>query len=662
MKSIRTKLVIYFSILVLLSSLTLGVVSLLRASDALTSEAEKSLSSLAADAAKLTESRLETQKMSLQMIALRDDIQSMDWQIQQPILQRQVQRTNFLDIGVAQLDGTVNYSDGSTSQLGDRDYIKKALSGQSAVSDLLISRVTNNLVLMYATPVEKDGQVVGALVGRRDGDSLSLIADDTGYGQSGYGYMINSKGTVVAHPDRDKVLNQFNPIEEVKGDETLRSLATTFEKVLTDQQGVSAYTFNDQDLYAGYAPIEGSEWVFVITADQDEVLSAIPDLRKNIITAGMIILLLSIAVVFIVGNSIAKPIIKVVGYSERIAHLDVTQDVPETFLKRKDEIGALAKGIQVVISSLREFVKDVKTSSEQVAAVSVQLTASTQQSATAAEEVSRAINEIAKGASEQAGNTEEGSTKAALLGQTIEEDLNYTQDLNAASRKVTVVVDEGLKEIDKLTRISEESNGATKDIYEVILKTNESSQKIEQASNVIASIAEQTNLLALNAAIEAARAGDAGRGFSVVAEEIRKLAEQSSTSTKSIDLMVKELQNNSQDAVRTMERVSLISKQQTESVTNCQEKYRLIAYAMDEAIKAVEQLNVAGTQMEKTKDEILLALQNLSAIAEENSAAAEEVTASMEEQTASIEEIAASSEGLSDLAQSLKTIIMKFKL
>lgn len=662
MKSIRTKLVVFFSILVVLSSLAMGIVSLLRASDALTNEAEKALSSLAADAAKLTESRVETQKMSLQMIALREDIQSMDWQVQQPILQRQVQRTNFLDIGVVQLDGTVNYSDGTTSQLGDRDYVKKALSGEANVSDLLISKVTNQLVLMYATPIERDGQVVGALIGRRDGDSLSLITDDAGYGTSGYGYMINRKGTVIAHPDREKVFGQFNPIEEVKSDETLSSLATMFEKVLADQQGVSAYAFNGQELYAGYAPIQGSEWVFVITADQAEVLSAIPTLQKNILIAGIIILLLSIAFVFTIGNSIAKPIIKVVEHSERIANLDITQDIPETYLKRKDEIGALAKGIQVVITSLREFVEDVKTSSDQVAAVSVQLTASTQQSATAAEEVSKAISEIAKGASEQAGNTEEGSAKAALLGQTIEEDLRYTQDLNDASRKVTVVVDEGLKEIDNLTRISEESNGATKDIYEVILKTNESSQKIEQASNVIASIAEQTNLLALNAAIEAARAGDAGRGFSVVAEEIRKLAEQSSTSTKSIDLMVKELQHNSQDAVKTMERVSTISKQQAESVLNCKGKYQMIAQSMGEAIGAVEQLNVSGSEMERMKNEILMTLQNLSAIAEENSAATEEVTASMEEQTASIEEIAASSEGLSDLAQNLKTVIKKFKI
>ncbi|AGA70677.1 methyl-accepting chemotaxis protein [Desulfitobacterium dichloroeliminans LMG P-21439] len=662
MKSIRTRLVVYFTILVLISSMALGAVSVLTASDALTKEAEKTLGSLASEAAKLTESRLETQKIALEMIALRNDIVSMDWQVQQPILQRQVDRTSFLDIGVVQLDGSVNYSDGSTSNLGDREYVKKALNGESNVSDVIISKVTNSLVLMYAAPIEKDGQVVGALVGRRDGDALSLITDDTGYGENGYGYMINSQGTIVAHPDRDKVFSQFNPIEAVKEDQSMASVAALFEKLLADKQGVSDYSMDGEDLYAGYAPIPGSEWIFVITANEDEVLAAIPALRTSILIVGTIILLVSIGLVLIIGNSIAKPIVKVANHSEYIADLDVSQNVPEDLLKRKDEIGDLAKGFQVVTTSLREFISDVKASSEQVAAVSVQLTSATQQSSIVAEEVAKAVVEIARGATEQASNTEEGSTKAAHLGQAIENDMSHTKALNGAAQKVTVVVDEGLKEIEELSRISEESDGATQEIYTVIIKTNESSQKIEQASNVIASIADQTNLLALNAAIEAARAGEAGRGFSVVAEEIRKLAEQSSTSTKSIDSVVKELQHNTQDAVKTMERVSTISKQQAEKVISSKDKYRLIAEAMDGAIKAVEELNVSGAEMEKMKNEILLSLQNLSAIAEENSAATEEVTASMEEQTASIEEIAASAEGMSDLAKNLNTIITRFKV
>ncbi|HHY91423.1 MAG TPA: methyl-accepting chemotaxis protein, partial [Clostridiales bacterium] len=217
-------------------------------------------------------------------------------------------------------------------------------------------------------------------------------------------------------------------------------------------------------------------------------------------------------------------------------------------------------------------------------------------------------------------------------------------------------------EMDRVLQITEERGQAIKEIYEVILKTNESSNNIGKASSVIADIAGQTNLLALNAAIEAARAGEAGRGFAVVAEEIRKLAEQSSASTRLIDQMVQEVQSNSQAAVKTMERVSTISEEQTESILQTRDKYMLIAQSMQAAMDVVEQLNASGKEMERMKDDILETLQNLSALAQENSATTEQVTASLEEQTASVENIATANEELVTLAQNLQSLIMKFKV
>jgi methyl-accepting chemotaxis protein len=272
------------------------------------------------------------------------------------------------------------------------------------------------------------------------------------------------------------------------------------------------------------------------------------------------------------------------------------------------------------------------------------------------------VGEIATGASEQARNTEEGAEKANQLGIAIEKDQNYLKTLNTATEKVGDVLNNGLKEIDYLSIKTEDSNKASGEIYDVIMKTNESADKIGQASNVIASIAGQTNLLALNAAIEAARAGEAGKGFAVVAEEIKKLAEQSTSSTMEIDEVVQELQINAKNAVKTIEIMTGVIKDQTQSVNNNKENYLAIAEAIKNAEKAVMQLNASGDEMEKMKNEILNTYQNLSAIAEENSAATQQVTASMEEQTASMEEIAGASENLEALAQNLQTIIKKFKV
>jgi methyl-accepting chemotaxis protein len=290
------------------------------------------------------------------------------------------------------------------------------------------------------------------------------------------------------------------------------------------------------------------------------------------------------------------------------------------------------------------------------------LTATSQQSATAAEEVTKTVEEIARGASEQALSTEEGASKATSLGEAIEKNKGYINELNDSGEKIAVIVNEGLDGINMLSKITEESTVATSEIQEVILKTNESSNKIGQASNVILAIAEQTNLLALNAAIEAARAGDAGRGFAVVADEIRKLAEQSSASTMEIDNVVNELQNNAQNAVKTMERVSLIAKEQTNSVMDNKNKYMVISEAIKGAVDATRKLYVSSKEMETMKNEILNTLQNLTAIAEENSASTQEASASMEEQSAAIEQIAGANEGLAKLAQNLQMIISRFRV
>ncbi|HOR85954.1 MAG TPA: methyl-accepting chemotaxis protein, partial [Bacillota bacterium] len=454
--------------------------------------------------------------------------------------------------------------------------------------------------------------------------------------------------------------NQWNPINEVKNDESLKSVLTVFEKMLKAKKGIGNYRFLGKDLYVAYAPVNGTDWIIAITANKNKVLSAVPVLQKNIMIGVLTILLISAAIIYFIGSGIAKPIILIAEHSGKIAGLDITKCVPEVLLKKKDEIGDLARAMQKTTNNLRDIIKEISNSSEQVAAASEELTASSQQSATAAEEVSKTVEEIAKSASDQARDTEGGVLKATTLGDIIENDQEHMRDLNVASGNVNEIVNAGLQEIDILSRKTEESNHAIKEIYDVILKTNESSDKIGKASAVIATIADQTNLLALNAAIEAARAGDTGRGFAVVAEEIRKLAEQSSVSTKSIDEMVFELQNNSHDAVKTMAKVSFISKEQTDSVINSRNKYMSIEQAMKDTVRALEQLNASGKEMQKMKGEILDTLQNISAIAEENSSSTQQTTASLEEQTAAIEEIASASEDLSNLSQRLQSIIAKF--
>ena len=648
--------------LIVISSLVIGGIAIVRSSNAIRGEVANGIVALADEGAIATRNRIETNQQSLIVIAGIEDIQSMNWSLQRPILQKQLEATGFLDMAIVGLDGNAQYATGTSAELGERDYVKKALNGEVNISDAIMSKVTNEIVLMYAAPIKKGDRVVGAIIGRKGDKDLSDIISNIKFGEKGYAYAINNSGTIVAHPDIDMVDNQYNAIEEAKKDKSHESGAKLFQEMIKEKRGVVESDFGGTKSYSGYAPIEGTNWILVISADSKEVLTGVNEMRSGIMFTIFLILVITIGATYFIGNSITKPIIAATQHLEKIASLDITQEVPEENLRIKDEMGSLARSFKTLTDSLRDIVRQVGDSSEQVAATSEELTATTQQSAAASEDIAKTAEEIAKGASDQALNTESGSSKAMQLGEIIEKDSIYVRDLNDSSGKVNELVNEGLIEVEELFEITQESNNASKDIYEVILKTNTSADKIGQASNVIASISEQTNLLALNAAIEAARAGDAGRGFAVVAEEIRKLAEQSSSSTMEIDNMVNDLQQNANEAVKSMERVSVIVEEQTKKVNNNRDKYVQIAEAMKKAEEAVELINVSGKEMDIMKNDILDTLQNLSAIAEENAASTEEVTASIEEQSASMEEISDASEGLSNLAQGLQIIMQRFKI
>lgn len=662
MKSIKTKLILYISIILIVSLGTLGGIALYRAVDAIESEAIAGLVKLSEEAAHTTTVQVEKQLIVLEMIAGRSDMITMNWNEQQKILQNQVESTGFLSFAVVDLKGNAVFNDGAKANVSDRAYFIEALKGSTVVSDMLISRLTEQPELVYATPIMEGNKMVGVLIARRDGYVLSDITDTLGYGESGYAYMINNQGTVVAHPDRTRVEVLQNPINESETNEVLKPVAALLQTILNEKSGYNQYEFNSSKLIASYFPITGTDWTLVITANESEVLKNVPQIFRSILITMIVALLISVIFAYLLGSNIVNPILKVVENAKTISELDIRDNVDKKIINRKDEVGILGNSLQTIIQSLRSIMAEINSSSEQVTASSEELTATSGQSARAIEEIAKAIDEIAQGASDQAKNTEVGSTKGVQLGETVTNDQKEMQHLNLVSNKVSELVEEGLEEIGSLTKIAKESNEATQLVQQGIMKTNTSAQKIEAASQVIASIANQTNLLALNAAIEAARAGEAGRGFAVVAEEIRKLAEQSSSSTNTIDEVVKELQTNSNEAVRVIERVVAIMKDQSMSVEITQSKYVEISGAIKKSEEAVQALNFSSVKMDDMKNQILDTLQYLASIAEENSASTEEVSAAVEEQNASMEEIASASEGLADLAQKLQNIILKFKI
>lgn len=574
-------------------------------------------------------------------------------------------------IYITDLKGKVVYATSLQDSLVDadlssRDYVQGALTGRQTWSKLFYSDVVGGNVMALGSPIEDGGQIVGTFNLLFDQEKINDIVHEgiETLGKTADSYLVDANGLLIT----ETMIGDYSEDAALK-----ESIDTHATRALSDAITSGKYDFTSMDRYKDYmneavlgsmAVVDmGSQHVgLVIEINESEAFAGVAALATIMIAIVLVTLVLGTLVVIIITRSITKPLENITKEADKLANYDISSNIDESYLKRKDEIGKIANSVQDVIKNLRDLLANVSETSEQVATSSEELTATAEQSSQASEEVSVTIDEIARGASEQAENTTDGALQINDLGVVIEEDKTNIETMNQATQSVGNLVDEGLKIIDVLIEKTEDNANAAKVVYASIQKTNDSTAKIGEASALIASIAEQTNLLALNAAIEAARAGEHGRGFSVVAEEIRKLAEQSTSSTKLIDDIIMSLKDDARVAVEKMEEAAKLVQDQVLSVNDTEAKFKEISSAMKAAEEAVEILLQASQVMEMKKNSVHSVIENLSAMAEENAASTQEASATMEEQTASMNEIATSSETLAVLSQELNNLIARFKL
>lgn len=671
MKSIKNKLIVTFTVLLGITSLVLGFVSIGYGSKAVRAEAERGIELGIASAARLLRSQLDEQLFYMEAIAAQDIIldNNMAWEDKVAYFEREANRSGYISFAFADQNGqSINFdTEGTKADVSDRPYFIEAISGKPAVSDLLVSRISGEVIVVFAVPVRQNGNIVGVLYGRRDGNSISEFASEISYGETGYAYVLNSDGTIEGHPDYNLVIEQTNMLEANRDNPDHAAFVDLLEnKILKGELGIGEYTYNEVQRFVGYAPIEGSNWMVVLSVESSEVLGRINQLIIILLVSVTLIIILGITITYFASSSISRPIVLLTKHIEKLSDFDLTADesqADKAYLSRKDEIGRVTRALDIMQRNFVDLIQNVERVSKEVSVASQELTATSQQSAMAANEVATTIEEIARGASDQARDTENGATAMLEMGQSLEQNQSYMMDLNASSDQVIQLKNEGMETIRVLVEKTDESNQAVAEIYGVITDTDEGAQQIVAASQMIQSIADQTNLLALNAAIEAARAGEAGRGFAVVADEIRKLAEQSSKFTDEIKQIVSDLILKTNNAVSTMQQLKTdIMHTQSVSVKEAKEKFEGITEAVEVTKDIINKLNLSSEGMNDMKDQMLQVIQSLSAIAEENAAGTEEASASTEEQTAAIEEVANASQELAQMAQDLNGLISKFKL
>lgn len=503
------------------------------------------------------------------------------------------------------------------------------------------------------------------LSGKQIDESLKekLIQD---YDENVQQTMDRVKEAVENLKENEELYNQYVHKEQNK---TIKSL---YDDFLSNMQSWKAsYNIDTQmgDINAHTTAFDGARndinYMSELLDDyaKDTAKSIQNDIRGRIIlilaVMAVVVILLTMLVLVIV-RYLKKGILTTSKDLNRIANKDLSKK--PFLLHSKDELGTLSKSTQDLYRALFDMITQIETASGNLAQSSTTMRMNSGEVTTSMHDIADTVGEIAQSAGQQAEESEHASDEFEFLGEVIEKTISNTTQLNDSSEQMNQISRTGLERITELSRITKENKQLFNEIFDIIRHTNDSAGEIGKVSSIIEGIAEQTNLLALNAAIEAARAGEAGKGFAVVASEIRQLAEQSTESTTAINHILEELQAQIGHANRQSDLVSKAVDLQADSVLDSQDRFVAIVDTLKGMNGKIQDLDHISRDMEESRRKVLQIITSLSQIAQQNAASTEETSATTEEILASMITINEVVSQVDQLSIELNDLIREFSL
>ena len=400
-----------------------------------------------------------------------------------------------------------------------------------------------------------------------------------------------------------------------------------------------------------------------IAAEREAMQSQLNMAILTLLGGIAIALVIVITAAFIFSKSISKPILKLSEILNKTSNLDiVNDDTYDYLLKYKDETGVIANAVANLLVVLKDMVEEMQRGALNLDRSSEELNQVVSYGREGIDAVTQTVADFANGATSQAQDALEASDKMAALAKEIEETVNSAQKLKVYTSAVSESNIVGVKQLTELGERFATTTQANEKLNENVHTLTIKSSSIVQITNTIQQIAEQTNLLALNAAIEAARAGEAGRGFAVVADEIRKLAEETSKSTTQIDKIIKEILSEISETESNMGSSNEAIKMSGSVLGNVQSAFEAIEKSIDATLKQLDMISISIQNVNRNKDIATASIHGISAITEQNAAAAEEIAATMDTQADLMRSIQENSTEVKTTANNMTGVIGRFKV
>ncbi|AKC67183.1 methyl-accepting chemotaxis protein [Bacillus altitudinis] len=525
----------------------------------------------------------------------------------------------------------------------ERPWYQEAMSadGKQVITKPYVAASTGKMVITIAQKTKDGSGVIGLDM---EIDSLIQKLKEIKIGQKGYAFIMEKDKTVLADPTQKA------------GSKVNENLANIIFK---NKQGNGSYTLNGTDKKVAYVTNELTGWKIGGTMLVSEVEDAAKPVFNTAIIVFSVTLIVAGTLIFFIVRSISSRLSNLARFSKKVSDGDLRDKLQ---IQSDDEIGQVGKGFNTMIDSLRSLIGAVQTSVENVASSSEELTASAGQTSKATEHITLAIEQFSTGNESQNDKVESSSEELEEMNRGLQHMNESAESITASSIKSTEIAGEGGQLVEKTASQMNVIDQSVKKAENVISALESKSKDITQILGVINGIADQTNLLALNAAIEAARAGESGRGFSVVAEEVRKLAVQSANSAKEIENLIKEIVQD----IDVSQEVFTAVNQEVQSGLSFTEQTKVSFHNIFDMTKEIsdqlQTMNRTVVQLSKGSAHVSEAVREIADVSRESSANIQDIAASAEEQLASMEEISSSSATLSSMAEELRDLISKFKV